>query len=227
MKCKKCKKWLLLYRAGELSPRQREKLHIHMQQCPSCQAKQEVMEEYHELLKQAKHEPHLPHPQVLTAAIMQSVHSQSAREQRLSTLPTKTKFLTNHPARFSLAGLLIIVIGVFVLQEILILKRLHHLERRMKTQEQRTISAQDDILIRLLRSELESGNEDKILVDRQTFLQLLSAVAHNTSPAKIEKLLLSEPLELQNITFSNGLDRSEIAALLAHRQDILKKLKKL
>jgi len=184
------------------------------------------MEHYYELVQQLKQDPQLPDPQALTERIMQSVRSQSKHRSKPVFL-RKPGLTATRPARFALAGFLLVVIGMFVLQEILILKRLHNLESRMETQEQRTISEHDDILASLLRSELECGTKDKILVDRQTFIQLVNKVAQNKSPATIEQLLQAESLELQEITFSNGLDRREIATLLAHRQDILKELKKL
>ncbi len=132
MNCKKYMKWLHLYREGELTAQQNEKLLLHVKECPSCTALKIEIEETRGIISRAQEsQPRLSDPGLLTADIMRSI-------RRIEHYPSKPNkildFLSIPKVRLALAGFVTVLVGFFFIQEFLVLYRVSKLEERMAQQ---------------------------------------------------------------------------------------------
>ncbi|HEX9934346.1 MAG TPA: zf-HC2 domain-containing protein [bacterium] len=156
MNCKRYQKKLHLYRTGELSGRQVEKLERHIEQCPSCAAVRESIDRMEtEVGRMRINIPRLKNPEKRCNRIMDAV-SEMQKASLLPSVPRKemilhgggcggsegfrlkifgrirlSPLLDSPRARFGLAAAAALIVCAFFIQESLILSRISMLEKRM------------------------------------------------------------------------------------------------
>jgi hypothetical protein len=146
MGCKKFQKWIYLYRPEELSPRQAGVLEKHLRECPVCAGVREQAARLERLTSEARTrcgEPVPANPEKTAKRVLAAVESarSSGDSRTVKAGPGARKrlgiiigeFLRPAVIRPVFAAIAIFIIGVFFIQETMILRRVSRLEQRIAT----------------------------------------------------------------------------------------------
>ena len=131
-RCKKYEKWLFLFREGELNAAEREQLERHLAVCPACAEKRSsLIAEFGRIRAAASAPPATEVPSAVEA-IMRAVRPSDSKAAGASRgSPTVSLDWAIPRIRLALAVVILVLIGLFAIQEIYILKRLGNIEKRM------------------------------------------------------------------------------------------------
>jgi len=248
MKCKTCQKYLLLYRRGELSFRQKEKMEHHITRCAECAG---VRQKTDRLMEQVGYlrqkEPRLTEPVALTDSIMHSVQTLGGR-RKIRDIDSAANFFWNTMAipkiRLVLAGIIFLIISSFFIQEFLVLDRLSRLEEKIAQQSPPVGGSGNAMIIntkRILKTaDLEkfktlaavnideSRRDEWVLIHRSSLESLIAANTrlHDNQERLLDTLTTLLP-DLKIISLENGLDRKELRLLRQNKNRIIQTLYKL
>ncbi|MBN2411189.1 zf-HC2 domain-containing protein [candidate division KSB1 bacterium] len=250
MKTKKCtyyQKQLHLYRSGELSDRERDRLNRHLASCPDCAAIRKELADMDHKIEQLRGESPVPDkPEALTGNIMHVLTSYEKLKsyQEHSTYDNLIKFVFAPRIRFALLAVIVVIVGLFFIQESLLMVRIARLEKKISQNTaagiNRTGITQYFVLENKLLSLEKSGlfpsgsflTVNNIENEIVTNEKLLNALLENYKSIKIQNELLLQLLKNTNpdffhITLKDGLDRAEIEKLLRNKKEILRLIKEL
>jgi hypothetical protein len=146
MGCKRYQKWIHLHRSGELSVRRMQKVNRHLEQCRTCtEVRDRIVRTDLLLARMRQSNPRLVDPGRTTSAIMDSIgctgnslpRDTNINHRYLGPITTsifrsiKERLSNDHKMSFGLAAVAVLIVGVFFIQESLILSHVSRLEERM------------------------------------------------------------------------------------------------
>ncbi len=254
MKANKCahyQKQLYLYRAGELSERERDRLNRHLASCPDCAKVGKELANMDRKIDQIRGERPVPdNPAVLTGNIMFVLTSykkfKSCRENAIYDNIIKLVFAPQ--VRFAMLTVIVFFVGLFFIQESLLMGRIARLEKKIS---QNTAAGRytytsgmgitqysvfKDKLLSLEKSGLFAPGSffpvKNIENDIATDEKLLTALLENYKSVKIQnelllRLLKNKNPDLYHMILKEGLDQAEIEKLLWHKKEIFRFIKEL
>lgn len=228
MKCKYYRKLLYLNRPGELTKRQLEKLNRHLSTCSRCASEKIKIEKMNDFIALAGHAKAVqPEPGLITAGIMRAIRNKNAAPRK-----NPLDFLSFPGTRLALIGMSAILVGVFLIQEYLVLYRISQLEDKMARQSSRQIEStgypglQFDRFITgqaLKQGELfiaawntnTAKIEDRIVVKKSTLQAWLKAYRDLQQENRFLRKYLQEKFPaLAGISLEDGLDFEEISRII-------------
>lgn len=241
MSCKHYQKLLQLNRPGELTGRQQKKLDQHVSKCSSCaqeKLKIEKASDYIALAREAK--PELTEPGLLTANIMGTI-------RRANNYAKKSwlDFFSLPGTRLTLIGATAVLVGIFFLQEFLVLYRISQLENRMARQSYGQTALSGKVTNKFsrvstvslleksefLKSLVINDSEipgDRVLLKKSTLKAYLEAYRELQQENRMLLRYLREKFpELRGISLRDGLDVEEIEKIVKNKKKILKYLNRL
>ncbi len=225
MTCRKAKKWLVFYREGELAVEQYRQLQAHIAQCNYCRQEYEDYQQQGHCLQRLKQTPALEHPEPFTNAILFSIRRQRSTTRR-SPFERLLDASSRTSMRIAVASAIVLLVGLFVVQEVYILQRLHRLEQRLAQQPEpngtgvlRMTEQYQQLLDEL------AGQNETLVVDKKMLQEWLDSynqleMSHNM----LLKLLLEK--ENLGISLDNGLTAAELRRLLENKS-LLKRIREL
>lgn len=238
MNCKYYRKLLYLNRPGELTERQQNKLNRHLSTCSRCAAERikiEKMNDFIALAGQTK--PVQPEPGLITAGIMRAVRNMNAAPRK-----NLLDFFSFPRTRLALIGMSAVLVGMFLMQEFLVLYRISKLEDKMarRTSEQtelienraqrydRFITGQalhqGELFIAAWKAD-KTPDHDRVVVKKSTLLAWLKAYRELQQENKFLRKYLQEKLPgLEGISFEDGLDFEEINKIIKNKEHLFEYL---
>jgi hypothetical protein len=243
MRCATVERLLHLHREGELRPRQRERLERHLVRCEVCGQRARDIRAGLDRLEAARRDALSPPvPGDLTETILRRNPATGAggfRRALRRPVGGLVPLLRPLPA---LLGLLLL--GALALQEYYILDRLAALEGKLEATALRTLSLEGtpvlgpeldrglgrlDAAARLLEhTERLGGTGDWVVVRRSDLQSLREALRRVTgSVGGLPQAVIEAYPELGSVRLEDGLDRTELDLLLAHRAGLLRLLRSL
>jgi len=223
--CKSIQALLYLHRPGELAEREQIKLQQHLTECPECAAiaaQLGVLQNY--IVDLAAPEITPTEPAALTANIMNSVSrmKRMTNYRQENVLTRVLHVLFNPRFRLSLASALVLVAGLFIIQESVFMIRISALEKKMQYNAVTTVSALPVNRLVAMQSALqklettaaftnmeqESLEQDLKLLG--TDQDLLALLMENNKNLKIQNELLLKLLQQKNPDFYNTLIKVDL-----------------
>jgi hypothetical protein len=138
MSCRRYRKMLALNRPGELSGREAEGLAQHLRTCTECSEEFKRVQAADRIVERLRSTPPiLEHPAALVDAVLTGISRPGAATARRSRREVSSRlldFVLSPAIRFGTAGLAVIAIGVFVVQEAFLLSSVNALEEKMAAQ---------------------------------------------------------------------------------------------
>ena len=218
MSCKKYQKNIYLYKEGELSTKEKQKLEMHLSQCPDCSKEAEnVISDFSKLSNLKVKLEFTDFSNVLN-----DIERSIRFEQNLKT-PSKKKFINDMlekisipKTRFVFSAIAVLLMMVLVAQEVFVLSRISTLENRMSEHKTKTQN-----LSHLEFAKFLSPNQDQVTVDKQTLENILESYTdlQLTNKILLEALRKAVP-ELDEDFIDNGIDQEEMKKLL-DKKDII------
>lgn len=247
MRCRFAERLLYLYREGELSPRQQDRLRRHLEGCPGCVERAAAIERLRshiEVVRETK--PRLTGAEELTGTIMTGL-TYMERERRTRSFRTGqplwggTVYSILRPA-LAVAALILAI--TLIGQELLILNRISRLEERVTlaqdTRVERDRLAQSMDLVRDIErlygvSEvlggLDSerlGEPDLVVIRKSDLYSLLSRYGvPGTGSEAVARSIQSTLPVLNGISLEDGLSRAELWTLFEYRMEIIDALRRM
>ena len=228
MTCRDVKKYLAFYREGELSESQQRQVYAHLAECEMCRQEFEEYRWQQDWIQELKQSPKLVNADQLTRSVMFTVRQmQRSQVKRSGFFERLFETLNRTSIRFAVGTAIFMLVGLFVIQEAYILKRIYHLEQRLA---QQTTPA-ESINSRFSKSyaqllEAVDNQGDHVLVDKQMLQEWLSSYNRlEMSHTLLLKLLIEQENNV-DISLDNGLSASEIQTLLENKS-LLKRLREL
>jgi hypothetical protein len=133
MNCDRYRKMLYLYRAGELTEREKTELHLHLQTCERCAAERERIETADASFRRLRElSPTLRDPDRLAANILAHI-TQPARERFIDRL---LDAMLTPAIRYASAVFVLTAVGSFLLQYYSTVDDVANLERRFEVEAQ-------------------------------------------------------------------------------------------
>lgn len=239
-KHKTYQKLLHLYRSGELSRREAKKLERHLNRCEGCAREKLQVEKTERLMEKARSAmPLLPNPQELTDRIMQTLqYEQPGDLGVVKDVKYKYRWLDwfHFPkVRFALAGIVLVVLGIFIFQSTMVLHRVSSLEQKMALQAARTEREwhprPKKAMLRALEDAArvpDNWPDDWVVIDRKTLDILLKVYEewHRGEKRGLYRLEKDFPL-LEKLDFTDGIKKSELKEILKNKKQILKFIDKI
>ncbi len=167
-------------------------------------------------IEDLKTSPPLRSPDDLADNILYAVHRSHFKNTGVvSFFDGMIEALSRSTVRFAMGGAVILLLGIFVVQEAIILRRIDMLERRLT--QQRAVGESPLTLLaneaQLLRS-LNNGG-DEIIIDRKTLEKLLTAFDNLQLKNKLLlKLFEEKTLSTAGVSLDDGLTGDELQKLL-------------
>ncbi len=228
MTCRDVEKYLAFYREGELSERQQRQLYTHVAECESCRHEFEEYRQQQDCIQELKQSPKLVNAEQLTHSVMFSVRQmQRSQTKRSGFFERLFETLNRTSIRFAVGAVIFMLVGLFVVQEAYILKRIYRLEQRLAQQTTPTESK----ALRVSKSytqllEAVENQGDRVLVDKKMLQEWLSSYNRlELSHTLLLKILIEQDNNV-DISLDNGLSASEIQTLLENKS-LLKRLREL
>ncbi len=241
MSCKNYQKLLHLNRPGEISPRQRRKLEQHLARCGTCsQEKIRIEKADHNITAAREAKPELTDPGLLTAGILRTIRG-------LQFTPRKNRldFLSLPKIRLALIGISAILIGVFFLQEFVVLYRVSQLEQKMARQSGKQAGFHEVLtakfsrgsvirafekseLLKNVRLDDAEAGDVPIVLNSSTLNALLKSYREMQRENRLLLLCLREKFpELEDIFFEDALDLKELEKIIKGKKKNFKYIHRL
>ena len=241
MSCKNYQKLLHLNRPGEISPGQRRKLERYLTRCAACsqeKIKIEKADDYIAAVRETK--PELTEPGLLSAGILRTI-----RGTRFSPRKNPLDFLSLPKTRLALIGISAILIGVFFLQEFLVLYRVSQLEQKMSQQPGKQAGFHEVLTAKFSRGSVIRAFEkseflknarldetetadDPIVLNSSTLYALLKSLRKLQRENRLLLLYLREKFpELEDIFFEDALDLKKLEKIIKGKKKNFKYIHRL
>lgn len=222
MNCKTARK-LLPLTPGEMPLSAWQRLRAHLAGCATCRDEHRTFEAQRSALSEIRQEPHLDCPEELTNAIMRSV--QTARQfsrGRAKQLDRLLDIFALRPVRLVFAASITLMIGLFIAQEIIILRRFARLEGRLtQTASSTQFATSPQDVLSLLGQEGE-----RVVIDKKLLEEFLLSYGDLQMKNRLLLQALEEQAQRSNITWQDGLTEEELRSLLKNKT-VQQKLKEL
>jgi len=207
---------LHLNRPGELSEREQKRLARHLASCGPCRELQKELQASRNTLTTLKNiEP--PVPGTLNAEILAAVRRADSRRESFPAPRFRT----------ALAGITLLLIGLFLVQQIVILQKVALLEESM-ARRPGPLTTKNPILPMALANMTQKMKEEPITISRDRLKALIKAYKKTQKENKMLIRLLRKTYPgFQNLDFQDGLDSGEIEYLLKNRERVLDFIKKI
>lgn len=242
MKCFKFRKWIHLYRDGELSSVEAARLKRHVEKCPTCAEEflhiQNLIFMTDEL---RRHAPELHAPEEMTQDIMHSIgptKTLTAHESESNFWDRIFSFLLLPKIRFGFALMTLLLFGLFFIQESLTYYQISRLEVKMQNK------ADNQVIVQTILPGTKEATRFFLYVKRnlsvkqmKTVVQLVeneldtlrlnpfNPVSQTYINLQIVRGVLREYSDVLGVNIADGVDPTEIAALIRNRNDILQKFR--
>ena len=224
MKCKKIKR-LLFFKKNELTENEQRKLFEHLKHCETCRLDSERFKEQNRVTDSLISSPTLEDPNALTHDILQSIRFLTKfSKRRANPIDKVLDMFALKPVRLAFASCLVLVIALFIAQEILILNRLKTLEHRLVQQD----TTVQNVYTEAAKNVLSHFNQSKeqLVIDRELMGELLNSYGELQMKNRLLLRVLEEQAEQANITWRDGLTDEELDQLFQGDR-IKQKLKEL
>jgi hypothetical protein len=241
MNCKHYQKLLHLNRPGEIPPKQRRKLQRHLGRCTACSQEKIKIEKADEYIAAAREKkPELTDPGLVSAGILHAI-----RGTQVTSRKNPLDFLSLPKTRLALIGISAILIGVFFLQEFLVLYRVSQLEKMMAQQPGKQAGFQKILTAKLSRNrvirvfeesellknarlnDVETGG-DRIQLNSSTLNALLKSYRELQRENRLLLLYLREKFpELEDIFLKDALDLKELEKIIKGKSKNIKYIHRL
>ena len=239
MSCKHYQKLLHLNRPGEISPGQRRKLQRHLNRCAACSKEKIKIEKADDYIAQVrKTKPELSDPGLLSAGIMRTI-----RGIRFTRRKNPLDFLALPKTRLALIWISAILVGIFFLQEFLVLYRVSQLEHKMSQQPGKQTGLHEVLTAKFSRGSVIRAFEknaflknarhddmegDSIELDSRTLYALLKSYHELRQENRLLLLYLREKFpELADIFFENTLDVKKLEKFINSKKKNFKNIHRL
>ncbi|NIM11534.1 MAG: hypothetical protein GTO45_05520 [Candidatus Aminicenantes bacterium] len=232
-KHKTYQKLLYLYRSGELSRREIKKLERHLDRCEECAREKLQIEKTERLMAKARSTTPLPpNPQELTERIMQTLQYEQLEGLGIKGVKYKYRWLDWFyfpKVRFAMVGIVLVVLGIFILQSTMILHRVSSLEQKMALQaaraEREWHPRPKKAMLRALEDAARVSDnwpDDWVVIDRKTLDVLLRVYEkwHRGEKRGLYQLEKDFPL-FEKLDFADGIKKSELKEILKNKKQIL------
>ncbi|MBN1559294.1 hypothetical protein JW998_03545 [candidate division KSB1 bacterium] len=225
MNCKTAFK-LLYLKPDEMPASAWQKLRAHLVLCEKCRDERRLFEAEEAVLSEIRRESHLDRPAELTNDIMRSVRA----AERFARRPSKPvdvllDVFALRPVRLTFAVCVMLILGVFVAQQIIIVRRFDRLERRLAqtgtAPSTIQVGASADALLALLAN--QSG---QVAIDKKLLEEIVRSYGELQLKDRLLLRLLQERAMRSNISWQDGLNQDELRSLLED-QTIQQKLNEL
>lgn len=224
MRCKEIQKLIYLME-NELSKAEIQKLEHHLKKCARCRAVRDALGASPEIIEEIKKSPKLENAAMLTNDIMRSIrHMTKFAKRRENPFDNLLDALAFKAVRIALASSIVFVFGFFFVQEVAVIKRLNHLERRLA---QHASSAMFTPITGTSKNILNQlGKNEKVMIDKELLEDFMQSYGELQMKNRFLLRTLEKQAKKSNITWQDGLTDDEIKSLL-ESESIRQKLKNL
>ncbi|MBN1464953.1 hypothetical protein JXA02_04280 [candidate division KSB1 bacterium] len=221
MNCKTARK-LLHLTPDEISIGDWQALRAHLAACETCRDEQRLFEVQRSALNEIRLEPHLDHPTELTNDILRSVRAAGFCRVRAKPVDKLLDLFARRPVRLAFAACVTLMIGLFIAQEIIILRRFARLEGRLaQTASSTQFATSPQDVLSLLGQEGE-----RVVIDKKLLEEFLLSYGDLQMKNRLLLQALEEQAQRSNITWQDGLTEEELRSLLKNKT-VQQKLKEL
>jgi hypothetical protein len=247
MNCERNRRLLYLYRDGELTVRQTKKMERHLHTCNACRREKNRIESAARKISLAGETvPGLADPVLLTRAIMEKIEDEAygntADFRESCKMDVFLQRLTTPGLRWAAVGTVLLIVGTFIFQGMMLLHRITVLEEKMAQRSnfvipdtQSTAGPRAELALILDKMEdiYEGIPEDKewVIIDKGTLRQLMTFYLHwRDKEGKLlhqmrDEIPLLETVEAFKKLPGRRVSREELKKILARKDTILKNLK--
>ncbi|MCP4148849.1 MAG: hypothetical protein GY757_13975 [bacterium] len=246
MKCKDFRKLLHLNREGELSRRQERKLERHLLTCTDCAMEKRQIEDADDIIRLARaSNPRPVNPEFLTDAIMDAI--EPAQPATAPFFPASKWFdwLLMPSVRPAAAGIVLVIVGIFIFQGVSLFQRIDQLEQKLARQGTgesskrgfisknmvRTATARSlENTGRLYRShrEVYNGGGQPLVLDKKNTLRLLKIIRNRLQEdMELLRFLEEKLLSGTDVDFDDGIQHGELKKLLEKNKTLIEGIHKL
>lgn len=232
---------LHLYKESELNRREQRRLSRHLRHCGECKAKHAELQRLERILETANETaPEMPHAAGMTRRIMNEVIALKSAEGKAGLFSPLVSWIRMPKVRLSLAAAAVCIIGVFLVQEAVILTRISRLEQRLTAyassspasagrlkMQFSSEAAIHSLRTRFLSTAPSRAQDDLIEISRSDMEAFMTAYKEQILTNRLLLLMLKEHPLFRDITWENGPDSSDISRLLENRTSIQNYLKTL
>jgi len=225
MRCKSAQK-LIYLKTDELKDSQHRRLAAHLKKCSDCASRAEKMAEYWNTIETLDFEPHLSEPKQLTIEIMSRIGARTHAQK--SFMDNLLDLLLRKKVRLAMVSLSFALVGLFCVQEVMLLTRLQRLETRIARQQSIRHSASP---LSILKEKVEalpaSESSDTVVIDKEALQELLQFYGElQLQNRLLLNRLRKKELAQVGVSLDDGLTQKELQSLMDH-EPFVKKIKNL
>ncbi|RPI00810.1 MAG: zf-HC2 domain-containing protein [Calditrichaeota bacterium] len=219
MNCRHYRK-LLLFKAEELTARERTLLQRHLAACSRCREQYRELDLHQQWLDKIKREQVVHPPDNLTDEIIRSIRRngrQSINGKHSLVITDRIfEFFARGSVRLAFAAVVFVLAALFAAQEWIVLQRIQHLEKSLQAQ---NISPSWSALVeqRVESMSAFAGDQQQIVIDREMLQSLLAAHDKLQMENKLLLEIIVKQAEKAHIQWEDGLTEGELKKLLTDK----------